>query len=250
MGVQTFCTYGCIGGKGSKVSSFSNKFKIFSLIHRHRQFFHDPQHQFYQERTLIRQQFCSTRLPWLSVLWLAITLARTNKRKWLLKKWRNQAKLNAIAEDFYFNKFVKFTICLYSRLPYSVPIIFPNKPHTQYFLTLQSKRAREEKLSLYNNSAFSNPDSTKFWIIVMQISSLFIHITNFLRTSTIPIQNFCILLLPPILMFSNNRVSTFHKVIFILNYLIIVLNYLTLIVVIIFLKPLNHYEYYELLVNQ
>ena len=40
------------------------------------------------------------------VLWLAATLARINKRKWSLKKRKNQAKLNAIAEDFNFKKFV------------------------------------------------------------------------------------------------------------------------------------------------
>ena len=42
----------------------------------------------------------------------------------------------------------------------------PNKPHTQTFLTLQSKRAREEELSLNkglnNNSAFKCRNSTKF----------------------------------------------------------------------------------------
>ena len=120
------------------------------------------------------------------VLWLATMLVRTNKRKWSWKKWRNQAKINAIAEDFFFNKFVKFTICLYSRLP-SWPF-FPNKKHTQTFLTLQSKWAREEKLCLYSDSAFRGWNSTKFWIIVMQIPSLFIHITSFLRTSTTPVE--------------------------------------------------------------
>ena len=58
---------------------------------------------------------------------------------------------------------------------------FPNKPHTQNYLTLQFKWAREE-----SNSAFRGRNSTKFCIIIMQTSSLFIHITNFLKTSTIP----------------------------------------------------------------
>ena len=40
-----------------------------------------------------------------TVLWLA-TLARIYKRKWSLKKRKIQAKLNAIAEDFSFKKFV------------------------------------------------------------------------------------------------------------------------------------------------
>ena len=37
---------------------------------------------------------------------------------------------------------------------------FPNKPHT--FLTLQSKRAREEELCLDHNSAFGGRKSKKF----------------------------------------------------------------------------------------
>ena len=60
----------------------------------------------------------------LALLWLTTTLAWTNKRKWSIKKWRNQAKLNATEEDFYFNKFVKFPICLYLRLPSSESTIF------------------------------------------------------------------------------------------------------------------------------
>ena len=153
-GVQTFCTLWV--HMGEVVWTFelflrhtdSNKPKIFSLIHHYWQFFHDPQHQFCQECILILQHFHPTRL------WLATRLARTNKRKWSLKKWRNQVKLNAIAGYFYFIKFVKFSVCLYSRLPSSVSTIFCNKPHTETFLTLQSKWAEEEKLCLYNNSAF------------------------------------------------------------------------------------------------
>ena len=62
-------------------------------------------------------------------------------------------------------------------------LLFPNKPRTQTFLTLQSEWAWEEKLCFYNNSAFRCQNSTKFWIIVMQMSSLFINITNFIRTT-------------------------------------------------------------------
>ena len=79
------------------------------------------------------------------VLWLAATLARINKRKWSLKKRKNQAKLNAIAEDFNFKKFVYI-----QGSPALCQSFFPNKPHTQTFLTLQSKWAREEELCLNN----------------------------------------------------------------------------------------------------
>ena len=51
--------------------------------------------------------------------------------------------------------------------------IFPNNPHMQTFLTLQSKQAREKKLSLYNNSPFRGRNSTKFRIIVMQMFTIF-----------------------------------------------------------------------------
>ena len=66
---------------------------------------------------------------------------------------------------------------------------FPNKPHTQTFLTLHPKWAPEEELCLNNNSAFRGRNSSKFWIIwiiVIQMSSLFIHITNFKITITNP----------------------------------------------------------------
>ena len=56
-------------GEGAQAFEFfpmhidSSKLKIFSLIHHYRQFFHNLQHQFCQERTLILRQFCSTCLP-------------------------------------------------------------------------------------------------------------------------------------------------------------------------------------------
>ena len=40
--------------------------------------------------------------------------------------------------------------------------VFLNKSHTQAFLTLQSKRAREDELFLNNNSALRGRNSTKF----------------------------------------------------------------------------------------
>ena len=80
-----------------------------------------------------------------AVLWLVATLTRINKRKWSLKKRNNRAKLNAIAKDFSFSIQGSPALCQ----PF-----FPSKPHTQTFLTLQSKWAPEEELSLNNNLAF------------------------------------------------------------------------------------------------
>ena len=182
-GFKPSAHYECIRGRKTERSSFSNKFKIFSLIHRYHQFVHD-------------HQFCSTRLPRWRFCVLVTMLARTNKRKWSLKKWRNYAKLSAIAEDFYLTNLLNLLLVYIQGFPPLCQPFFPNKPHTQTFLTFQSKWAREEKLCLYNNPAFRDWTSTKFWIIVMQMSSLFIHITNFLRTSVMLLQNFYILLLP------------------------------------------------------
>ena len=92
-------------------------------------------------------------------------------------------------------------------LPWSQSV-FLNKSHTQTFLTLQSKRAREDELFLNNNSALRGRNSTKFWIIVIQMSSLFIHITNFKITITNLNSKFCIYYLKP-WHFLNNWVSNF-----------------------------------------
>ena len=91
----------------------------------------------------------------MAVLWLASRLARMNKRKWSLKK-KNQA----IEEDFILKKIVYI-----QGSPALCQPFFPYKPHTQLFLTFQSKWAPEEELCLNNNSAFRGRYSTKFWII-------------------------------------------------------------------------------------
>ena len=95
-----------------------------------------------------------------AVLWLAATLARINKRKWSLKKEKIKQNLNAIAEDFSLKKIVYI-----QGSPALCQPFFPYKPHTQTFLTFQSKWAPEEELCLNNNSAFRGRYSTKFWII-------------------------------------------------------------------------------------
>ena len=92
-------------------------------------------------------------------------------------------------------------------LPWSQSV-FLNKSHTQTFLTLQSKRARDDELFLNNNSALRGRNSTKFWIIVIQMSSLFIHITNFKITITNLNSKFCIYYLKS-WHFLNNWVSNF-----------------------------------------
>ena len=141
-----------------------------------------------------------------AVLWLAATLARINKRKWSLKKEKIKQNLNAIAEDFSLKKLVYI-----QGSPALCQPFFPYKPHTQTFLTFQSKWAPEEELCLNNNSAFRGRNSTKFWIIwiiVIQMSSLFIHITNFKITITNLISKFWIYYLKS-WYFLNNWVPNF-----------------------------------------
>ena len=125
----------------------------------------------------------------------------------IIKKRKNQAKLNAIAEDFSLKKLVYI-----QGSPALCQPFFPYKPHTQTFLTFQSKWAPEEELCLNNNSAFRGRNSTKFWItwiIAIQISSLFILITNFKITITKLNSKFCIYLKS--WYFLNNWVSNFHE---------------------------------------
>ena len=108
----------------------------------------------------------------------------------IIKKRKNQSRLNAIADDFSFKKLVYI-----QGSPSLCQLMFPHKPHTQTFLKPQSKCSPEQELCLTNNSVFRVRNSTKFWIfwiIVIQMSSLFIHVTNFKITITNLNSKFCI----------------------------------------------------------
>ena len=130
-GVQTYAHYahyGCKRGRGFELSRFSRctliqislEYSVSFIIIG--SFPTTPSTNFVKSVQYDSAILFNTSAS-VVVLWLAATVARTNKRKLSLKNWGNQAKLNAIAEDFYFNKFVKFTISLYSRLPSSGPTI-------------------------------------------------------------------------------------------------------------------------------
>ena len=117
-----------------------------------------------------------------AVLWLTATLARINKRKWSFR-----APL-VCANHF-----------------------FPYKPHTQTCLTPQSKWVPEEKICLNINSNFRGWNSTElwiFWIIVIQMSNLFIQVTNFKIAINNLNSKFCIYYLKS-WYFLNNSVSNF-----------------------------------------
>ena len=94
------------------------------------------------------------------VSWLAATLARINKGKWLLEKEKIKQNLNAIVEDFSLKKIVYI-----QGSPVLCQQFFPYKLHTQAFITFQFKWAPEEEPCFNNDSAFRGRYSTKFWII-------------------------------------------------------------------------------------
>ena len=137
-----------------------------------------------------------------AALKLTATLARINKRKWSLRKRKNHTKLFAIAEDFRFS--IQGSPALWQPF-------FPNKLHRQTFLKLQYTLAPEEELCFNDNSAFRGRNPTKFWIfliIVIQISSLFIHVSNFKITITNLNSKFCTYYLKS-WYFPNNSVYNF-----------------------------------------
>ena len=85
----------------------------------------------------------------------------------------------------------------------------PRKPsHAQTFLTVQPKLPRKEEIiiCLNNNSAFRDRNSPKFWIIVTEMSSQFIHITNFKINITNPITLGSQL----ILVDTKQKIKTYH----------------------------------------
>ena len=102
-----------------------------------------------------------------AVLWLAATFARINKRKWSFKKEKGKQNLDAIVEDFSLKEIVYI-----QGSPALWQPFFSYEPHTQTFLTFQSKWAPEEKLCLNHNSAFRGRYSIKFWIIWIINSSV------------------------------------------------------------------------------
>ena len=124
----------------------------------------------------------------------------------IIKNRKNQAKLMQRQKTSAFrNLFIIKAPLLCANC------FLPNKPLTQTFLTLQPKWVTEKELSLNNNSTFRGRNSTKFWIIwiiISQMSSAFIHVTNFKITITNLNSKFCIYYLKSCY-FLSNGVSNF-----------------------------------------
>ena len=129
--------YSKIGSWCHNVNHFHIVWFIFTSIQYLVSFiviiFPRPQDQFCQDRSLFNTSDS------VAVLWLTATLARINTSKWSLKK--NQAKLNAIAEDFSLKKFIYI-----QGSPALCQPFFPSKPHTQTFLTLNLNEPRGRPL--------------------------------------------------------------------------------------------------------
>ena len=124
----------------------------------------------------------------------------------IIKKKKNQAKLNAIAENFSLKKLVYI-----QGSPALCQPFFPYKPHTQTFLTFQSKWAPEEDnyiLIIIQLSELDIQPSSELSELLTKMSSLFIHVTNLKITITKFNSKFCIYYLKS-WHFLNNWVSNF-----------------------------------------
>ena len=143
-----------------------------------------------------------------TVLWLAATLARINKRKWSLKKEKTKQNLNAIGEDFSSKK-----ILYIHGSPALCQPFFSYQSHTQTFLTFQSKWAPEKKnfaLIIIPLSEVNIQPSSELFELFIRMSSLFIHVTNFKIAITNLNSKFCIYYLKS-WDFLNNWVSNFFE---------------------------------------
>ena len=87
---------------------------------------------------------------------------------------------------------------------------FPYKPHTQTFLTFQSKWAQRKNfvLIIIQLSEVGIQPSSELFELLIQMSSLFIHVTNFKITITNLNSKFCIYYLKSC-HFLNNWVFNF-----------------------------------------
>ena len=144
-------------------SIFTN-IQIFSLVHCYLSTTPAPIFSWAYFNTLAT---LFNRSDLVTVLWLAATLSRINKRKWSLKKEKISQNVNAIAEDFSLKKIVYVQVSPALCQPF-----FSSKPHMQTILIFQSKWAPEQELCLNNNLTFRGRYSTKFWIIWINNSNV------------------------------------------------------------------------------
>ena len=123
----------------------------------------------------------------------------------IIKKKKIKQNLNAIAEDFSLKK-----IFYIQDSPVLCQPLFPYKPHTQTFLTFQSNDPQRKNFALiiiWLSEVDIQPSSELFELLI-QMSSLFIHVTNFKIITANLNSKFCIYYLKSC-HFLNNCVFNF-----------------------------------------
>ena len=140
-----------------------------------------------------------------AVLWLAATLARINKRKWSLKKEKIKQNLNAIAEDFSLKKIVY----IQGSPTCANHFFLLNHTHRLFWHSnLNEPQRKNFVLIIIQLSEVDIQPSSELFELLIQMSSLFIHVTNFKITITNLNSKFCIYYLKS-WHFLNNWVSNF-----------------------------------------
>ena len=133
------------------------------------------------------------------------TLARINKRKWSLKKEKIKQNLNAIAGDFSLKKI----IYIQGSLLCVNHFFLINDTHKLFwYSSLNEPQRNKSVLIIIQLSEVHIQPSSESFELLIQMSSLFIHVTNFKITITNLNSKFCIYYLKS-WHFLNNWVSNF-----------------------------------------
>ena len=127
------------------------------------------------------QAILFSRSDSVAVLSMATTLARINKRKWSLKKYKMKQNLNAIAEDFNLKKLVY----IQGSAALCQPFFLIN--HTRKLFWHSSLNQPQRKnifLIIIPLLEVDIQSSFELFELLIQLSSLFIHVTYFKITIT------------------------------------------------------------------
>ena len=119
---------------------------------------------------------------------------------------KNQAKLKCNCRSLQLEQ-----KCLYSRLPWSMPTLFFLINHTRKFFrhsNLNKPQRKNFVIIIIQLSEIDIQPSSELFELLIQMSSLFIHVTNFKITITNLHSKFCIYYLKS-WYFLNNWVSNF-----------------------------------------
>ena len=170
------------------VWSIFTSIQIFSLIHCY--------HLSTIPATILSWPYFNTlaalfnRSDLVAILWLAATLARINKRKWSLKKEKIKQNLNAIAEAFSLKK----PVYIQGSPALCQPFFFFINHTCKLFWhsNLNEPQRKNFVLIIIMISEVDIQLSSELFELLIQISSLFMHVTNFKITFTNLNSKFCI----------------------------------------------------------